>query len=81
MQKLYAKDKKISTTIATGAQVKAEYTEADGILLPESNAFRQLSALTVLPYNKIVQFAGKPDSGKSTVAAELMVAAQKAEPR
>jgi len=78
MQKLYAKDKKSQSIIVTGDSVKTEYTEADGVLLPESHPFRQLSALTVLPYNKIIQFAGKPDSGKSTVASETVVAAQKA---
>lgn len=77
MHKLYDKDKKAKSIITTGDAIKAEYTEADAIVLPTSHPFRQLSGLIGLPYNKIVQFAGRPDSGKSTVAAELMVAAQK----
>lgn len=77
VQKLYQKDKKASALITTGAEIKKVYTPDDVIPLPESSAFRQLSGLPGLPYNKIVQFAGAPDSGKSTVAAELMIAAQK----
>lgn len=77
VQSLYAKDKKISSIITTGASVKQEYTLKDGIPLPNSHPIRHLAALPVLPYNKIVQVAGKPDTGKSTWAAELMTAAQK----
>lgn len=79
MQKLYAKDKKVSSLISTGDKISELLgTEASGIALPASHPFRQLSGLPVIPYNKIVQFAGKPDSGKSTAAAELVVAAQHA---
>ncbi len=46
--------------------------------MPEYRAFRQLSGLLGLPFNKIVQCAGRPDSGKSTIGAELIVDAQKA---
>lgn len=77
MQKLYSKDKKASSIIVTGDAIKAEYTDDDVVSLPESHLLRQLSGLPGLPYNKIAQVAGKPDSGKSTAAAELMVAAQK----
>lgn len=78
VQKLYSKDKKATELISSGASVKTSYSEEDVIMLPESNPIRQLYGLPGLPYNKIVQFAGKPDSGKSTVAAEIIVAAQKA---
>lgn len=77
MQKLYAKDKKASSMICTGDQLTSEYTDKDVIPLAPSHPFRQLSGLPGIPFNKIVQFAGKPDSGKSTAAAELMVGAQK----
>lgn len=78
VKKLYDKDKKSTDLISTGDFVKLAYTEADVIPLSDSNPVRQLYGLPGLPYNKIIQFAGKPDSGKSTVAAEIMVAAQKA---
>jgi RecA/RadA recombinase len=77
VHKLYNKDKKSIDLITTGAAVKLDYTEVDVIPLAESNPIRQLYGILGLPYNKIVQFAGKPDSGKSTVAAETIVAAQK----
>ncbi len=76
MQKLYAKDKKVHALICTGASVKTEYTAEDVVPLPEGHPISRLTGLPGLPYNKIAQFAGKPDSGKSTLAAELMVAAQ-----
>lgn len=76
MQKLYAKDKKAQSIITTGASVKVEYTDKDGIVAPENSVFRQLSKLPVLPFNKIIQFAGKPDTGKSTIAGEIMASAQ-----
>lgn len=78
MQKLYAKDKRVQSIIGTGSDVKAVYTAEDIIPLPDSHPLRLLSGLPGLPYNKLVQVAGKPDSGKSTMAAESMVAAQKA---
>lgn len=76
MQKLYQKDKKIQSIITTGDTVKTDYTTNDGVPLASTNPLRLLSGLPVLPYNKIVQVAGRADTGKSTIAAELMVAAQ-----
>jgi RecA/RadA recombinase len=78
MQKLYAKDKRVQTLIGTGADLKAEYTASDVVPLPETHPLRLLTGLPGLPFNKIAQVAGKPDSGKSTMAGELMAAAQKA---
>lgn len=78
MQKLYAKDKKISSIIRTGASIKTVYTEQDVVPLPGSHPLSPLLGLPGLPFNKIAQLAGKPDCGKSTWAAECMVAAQKA---
>lgn len=78
VQKLYNKDKKSIDSIATGSVIKADYTINDVIPLPASNPISRLFGLPGLPYNKIVQFAGKPDSGKSTLGLEIIVAAQKA---
>jgi RecA/RadA recombinase len=77
MHKLYAKDKKAQAIITTGDSVKTEYTAKDGIPLPSSHPLRQLTGLPVLPFNKIAQVAGAPDTGKSTFATELMIGAQK----
>lgn len=78
VQKLYNKDKKSSSIITTGSSVAQVYTNENVIPMPESSSFRQLSGLPGIPYNKIIQYAGKPDSGKSTAAAEFIIAAQKA---
>lgn len=77
MQKLYSKDKKIQSIISTGDAVKQHYTDEDVIMLPASHPLIQLSGLPGIPYNKIIQVAGKPDTGKSTFAGEVMAAAQK----
>ena len=77
VQKLYTKDKRAST-VTFGDVIKTSYTEKDVIPLPSEHPFCKLSGLPGLPFNKIVQFAGRPDSGKSTAAAEIVVAAQKA---
>lgn len=76
MRKLYEKDKKVQSIISTGDAVKQTYTEADVIPLPKSHPISQLTNLLGIPFNKIVQVAGKPDCGKSTMAGEVMAAAQ-----
>lgn len=78
MQKLYAKDKKVQSIICTGDSVRSTYEDKDVIPLPESNPLRRLLGLPGIPFNKIIQVAGKADSGKSTFAGEVMSSAQKA---
>ncbi len=77
MQALYKKDRKVQDLICTGASVKQAYLEADTVPLPGGHPLQVLLGLPGLPYNKIAQLAGKPDAGKSTWAAEAMIAAQK----
>lgn len=77
MHKLYQKDKKAQSIICTGDSVKTEYTKDDVIPLPEGHPLQQLLGLPGIPYNKVIQSAGKPDSGKSTWAGEIMASAQK----
>lgn len=76
MQKLYNKDKKISSIVSTGDTIKSDYTAKDGVALVHDHPLRNLLGIPCLPYNKIIQVVGKPDCGKSTWAAELMVYAQ-----
>jgi len=76
LQALYNKDKKAQAIITTGASVKTAYTEKDGITLGSGHPLSQLTGLPVLPYNKIIQVVGKPDTGKSTFASEVMMNAQ-----
>lgn len=78
VQKLYAKDKKSSDLVTTGDTIKADYALEDVIPLPDSHPIVRIFGIPGIPYNKIIQFAGRPDSGKSTASLEVMVAAQKA---
>ena len=77
VKKLYNKDQKSKDMITTGATIRQSYTEADGVPVPEGHPLRELVSLPCLPYNKIVQISGPPDSGKSTSSGQLMAAAQK----
>lgn len=76
VQKLYNKDKKSQSMVASGDIIRQSYTEQDGVPIPAGHPIRELAGLPCLPYNKIVQVSGPPDSGKSTCAGELMAKAQ-----
>lgn len=78
VQKLYNKDKKAQGMITTGDTIRQEYTEKDGIPVPEGHPLRELVGLPCVPYNKIIQISGPPDSGKSTSSGQIMAEAQKA---
>lgn len=78
VQKLYNKDQKSKDMITTGAAVRQDYTSKDGVPVPEGHPLRELVGLPCVPYNKIIQIAGPPDSGKSTCAGQIMAEAQKA---
>lgn len=75
MQKLYAKDKRATSIITTGDVSAKVYTKDDGIDI-SNHPLAALLGFPVLPYNKIIQVAGSPDTGKSTFAGELVVKAQ-----
>ncbi len=77
VQKLYAKDPKSKAMITTGDTVKQSYEAKDGVPLSEGSPFRELVGLPCVPYNKILQVAGPPDTGKSTIGGQCMAAAQK----
>lgn len=77
VQKLYPKDKKSRDMIATGDVVKTAYTEKDGIALDPGHPFVMMIGLPCSPDDKMIQWAGDPDTGKSTMILLKMVAAQK----
>jgi RecA/RadA recombinase len=77
MQKLYSKDKKAQSMITTGDTIRQAYTEKDGIPVPAGHPLRELVGLPCVPYNKIIQISGPPDSGKSTSGGQIMASAQK----
>jgi RecA/RadA recombinase len=78
VQKLYAKDDRAKAMIDTGAAIRQDYTAADGVPIPEGHPIKELVGLPCLPYNKIIQVSGPPDSGKSTTSGQCAASAQKA---
>jgi RecA/RadA recombinase len=76
VQKLYKKDEKSQSMITTGDTVRQSYTDKDGVPVPVGHPLRELVGLPCVPYNKIVEFSGNPDTGKSTVCGQLMASAQ-----
>lgn len=77
VQKLYQKDSKAKNMIKTGDSIRQSYAETDGAPIPEGHPIRELVGLPCVPYNKIIQISGPPDSGKSTSSGQIMVSAQK----
>lgn len=77
VQKLYNKDKKSQGMITTGDTIRQSYTAKDGVPIPLGHPLMELAGLPCVPYNKIVQISGPPDSGKSTSSGQLMASAQK----
>lgn len=77
VQKLYQKDKKAQGMITTGASIRQSYTAKDGVPVPKGHPLEELVGLPCVPYNKIIQISGPPDSGKSTSSGQLMASAQK----
>ena len=75
---LHAKDTSIQKILSNASGQAKVYTETDGVPLPDQNPIRQMTGLPCLPFNKVVQVMGKPDTGKSTTAGEIMASAQKA---
>lgn len=75
--KMYPKDPKSQSMLVAGIQ-DHPYTESDGVPLPVGNIIRELAGIPCLPFGKIIQVAGNPDTGKSTTAASAIAAAQKA---
>ena len=74
---LYGKDLKGAEMLATGASLRRPTKPEEFILAPKGHPWCALTGLMGLPYDSIIQIAGKYDSGKSTVAGEFMAAAQK----
>ena len=77
VQKLYNKDKKAQGMITTGDTIRQSFTDKDGIPVPPGHPLRELVGLPCVPYNKIIQVSGNPDTGKSTFCGQLMASAQK----
>lgn len=77
VQKLYNKDTRSKDMLSTGASIKQKYLAQDGVPVPSGHPLNALVGLPCVPFNKIIQFAGNPDGGKSTSSGEIMASAQK----
>src|SRR6185437_6763668 len=78
IQGLYSKDESIKKILSNSSGTPKVYKDTDGVPLNEGNPVRAMTSLPCLPFNNIVQIMGKPDTGKSTTAGEIMASAQKA---
>jgi RecA/RadA recombinase len=70
-------EKGLGLQIVKGSEIKLSDRDEDYICWPNS-AWQVLTGIRGLPFGRIVQIAGRPDSGKSTHAMEFMSRAQKA---
>lgn len=71
------KKKGIAARMKSGDEIALSQNPEDYICSPEINKFwKPLTGLMGVPFGRIVQIAGKPDSGKSTSAMIIMKAAQ-----
>jgi RecA/RadA recombinase len=71
------KKKGISARMKSGDEIALSQNPEDYICSSEINQFwKPLTGLIGLPFGRIVQIAGRPDSGKSTSAMIIMKAAQ-----
>lgn len=77
VQALYKPKDKNREVICTGVNLKRPSKPEDFILAPEGHPWKTLTGLLGIPYNTIIQIAGSPDSGKSTLAGQIMAQAQK----
>lgn len=69
------KDKVLGKMLCRGSNIPRADTENDFVLWKDS-PWQLLTGLIGIPYGKIIQVSGKPDSGKSTHAMEFMTRAQ-----
>lgn len=77
---IYEKDKTkkaLAKDLVTGNEITLSQNVEDYVTSQEIQAFwKPLTGLIGHPYGRITQVAGKPDSGKSTLAMMMMIAAQ-----
>lgn len=77
VQGLYDKKDKNRNIIGTGATLKRPTKPEDFVVADASNPWQTLTGLMGIPFDSIIQVAGAPDSGKSTIAGQFMAYAQK----
>lgn len=76
-QESYAKrDKGLASQLSTGSSLVRLAKNSDFIVWSRGEHWKSLTHLAGIPYGRIVQISGKPDSGKSTHAIVFMKEAQ-----
>jgi len=70
------KDKGMAKQLATGTSLIRPSEDKDFIVWTGGDHWQKLTGLRGIPFGRIVQISGKPDSGKSTHAASFMKYAQ-----
>jgi RecA/RadA recombinase len=76
-QDSYAKkDQGLAKKLSTGKTIIRPNEDKDYVVWTQGDHWKSLTNLKGLPYGRIVQISGKPDSGKSTHAMVFMKAAQ-----
>lgn len=70
------KESGLAKQLTTGSSLARSSKDSDFILWDKGEHWKALTSLKGLPFGRIVQISGKPDSGKSTHAACFMKAAQ-----
>ncbi len=70
------KETGLAQQLASGSTISRPKDESDFVVWTRGTHWRSLTGLHGLPYGRIVQIAGKPDSGKSTHASVFMKEAQ-----
>lgn len=71
----FGKDKGRASQISTGKDISRPVEDDDFIVWKDS-PWELLTGIKGLPFGKVIQIAGRPDSGKSTHAAAFMKQAQ-----
>lgn len=71
------KEQGLARQISTGKSISRPTKESDFVVWNQGDHWKQLTHMLGIPYGRIIQIAGKPDSGKSTHAAVFMACAQK----
>jgi len=70
------KDKGLAKQLSTGATILRPSDDKDFVVWTKGDHWKALTNLKGLPFGRIVQISGKPDSGKSTHAMAFMKFAQ-----
>lgn len=76
-QSLYAPKDKNKSVVGTGSDLRRPTKAEDFVAIaPTEHPWRQLTGLMGLPQDFVIQVAGAPDSGKSTIAGQFAAWAQ-----